>query len=256
MDRTATGSGSFTSIIDGGCITCTDSSHFAMVSSSSTCLPIFTANGGTSWAACSGLPAAQQYISNGAKFDNCQCMTNDAAGNMYLFLGSGGAGNVGTYKSTDGGATWSRVDSVDLTSGSPFNLTLQAVPGLAGNLFFTRGYQTNGASFYFTGNGLSSGGWGTIANVQDVWCFGFGAVASGFTAPTLWIVGWVNKGGAGYKFGVWKSRDLGASDWTWYGDFLAGTADVPTAIIGDMNDSTKCFVGYGGVSTIYGTGLN
>lgn len=250
----AVASGALTFIIDGGAITCTDATHFAAVSASLLCKPVYTTNAGTTWLPCTGLPVAS-YISNGNKFDNCAILTNDAGGNMYLYLGGGGA-NGGTYRSTDGGANWSRVNTTDLTAPIFYQPTIRAVPGLAGNLFFALGNGSNTGSFYFSNNGTGTMTWAAVSNVQDVFAFGFGAAAGGgFTSPTLWLIGWVNKGGAGYQFGVWKSRDLGVSDWTMYTDFPIGNPDVPCCISGDANDATKCYIGYQGTSAVYGRNL-
>ena len=48
----------------------------------------------------------------------------------------------GVYKSTDGGATWSQgFQRRDLSLFSCYNSRIEAVPGEAGNLFFTGGPQ-------------------------------------------------------------------------------------------------------------------
>jgi hypothetical protein len=76
----------------------------------------------------------------------------------------------------------------------------------------------------------------------------------GYTYPTLWIMGFVNLGGAGYKLSLWRSRDLGASDWTYIVDWPAGHADSPVAVSGDTNNYTKVYIGYSGWSFVYGLG--
>ena len=252
----AVASGPLRCIIDGGQITCKNATQFMAVAASLTAKPVYTTNAGTTWLPCNGLPP-DAYVTNGGKYNGTQMLTNDAGGNMYCYIGNPGSPNIGTYRSTDGGANWTRVSTTDLTAPSFFLCTLKAVPGIVGNLFFSLGSGPSGVSFYTTTySGTGTLTWTTVANVKDVWCFGFGAPAGGgFTTPTLWLMGWVNKGGTGYKFGVWKSRDLGVSDWTWYIDYPAGYGDAPSFIGGDGNDPTKCYIGYGGTSAVYGQGL-
>ena len=249
-------SGPLTCCIDGGQITCKDATHYMAVSAALACKPVYTTNAGATWLPCTGLPV-DTYVAGGGKYNGTQMLTNDAGGNLYCYLGNPGSAGIGTYRSTDGGANWTRVSTQNITAMEFFLCTLKAVPGIAGNLFFSLGSGPNGASFYTTTySGTGTLTWTTVANVQDVWCFGFGAPAGGgFTAPTLWLMGWVNKGGTGYKFGVWKSRDLGVSDWTWYVTYPAGYGDTPSFIVGDGNDPTKCYIGYGGTSAVYGQGL-
>ena len=45
----------------------------------------------------------------------------------------------GVFETTNGGSTWTKVFSGQISSGSNFNAELQSVPGEAGNLFFTGG---------------------------------------------------------------------------------------------------------------------
>jgi hypothetical protein len=253
----AASSGPMRCVIDGGQITCTDATHFVAVAASLTAKPVYTTNAGATWLPCNGLPA-DMYVSNGGKYNGTQMLTNDAAGNMYCYLGSFGSPNIGTYFSTNGGANWTRVSTTNLTATSFFLCMIKAVPGIVGKLFFALGSGPPLTDFYTTTySGTGTLTWTVVPNVREVFSFGFGAAAGGgFTAPTLWLMGWVNKGATGYKFGVWKSRDLGVSDWTWYTDYPAGIGDAPTFIGGDANDPTKCYVGYTGTSAVYGQGLN
>lgn len=245
--------------VDGGCITGTDSNHHIIIPGGTSVQPIFTANGGSTWTSCTGLPSGIPYIgANGLKYNPPQILTNDAAGNGYCYVGGGGT-NGGTYRTnaTNDLSAWTKVSSTDLTLPEFFGCIIKACPNVNGKLFFCLG-QTNvlGQSFYTClDNPTGSITWSAVSNVQDVYCFGFGAVASGFSNPTLWLIGWVNKGGAGYKYGVWKSRDLGVSDWTWYTDFPAGNPDLPICISGDMNNSTKCYIGFTGTTAMYGINL-
>ena len=47
----------------------------------------------------------------------------------------------GVFETTNGGSTWTKVFSGEISTGSDFNAELMSVPGEAGNLFFTGGPQ-------------------------------------------------------------------------------------------------------------------
>jgi hypothetical protein len=232
--------------IDGGDITCARSGQFCAIGVGTQAPAYWT---GSAWAASSGAPAAG-YVTS--KWNNSKVLANDAAGSMYLIVPNGG-----TYKSTNGGRTWSEIDSTVIFLSS-YNCKLQAVPGNAQSLFFTSGYDQGqtypGNSFWKRTS--DAGKWAPVSNVKSVFCFGFGAVAPGYTYPSLWLMGFVNKGGAGYKWGLWRSRDLGASDWTWITDWPGGHIDMPTCMSGNMNNYRRVYIGYVGTSFMYGEGIN
>jgi len=234
---------------DGGMITCTDSSHFVAVAVG-TQTPVYTADGGSSWATVTGLPPAawQQGM-----FNRANTFCNDAAGYIYAYQYQ-----HGLYKSTNGGATFSLVNRRTAVCTNNFAAKLKAVPGNAGYLFITTGFSFSGRypssnGFYYTTDGGTS--WKKILNVLDVWAFGFGQAYPGYTYPTLWIYGFVNNGGAGYKWGLWRSRDLGVSDWTRICVWDGGLAIFPSCLDGDMNDHTKVYISYGGNGFRYGRNI-
>ena len=66
-----------------------------------------------------------------------------------------------SIKSTDGGATWTKVFNGQISAWSYYNSELEAVPGEAGNLFFTGGPQGGathpaGEGFYQSTDGGSN----------------------------------------------------------------------------------------------------
>jgi hypothetical protein len=232
--------------VDGGDITCARSGQFCALTVG-TAAPVYWT--GSAWATSSGAPSVG-YITS--KWNNTKVLANDAAGSMYLTGPS-----VGLYKSTNGGQTWSKIDGTVLTT-STYISALKAVPGKAQYLFYSNGYHESGPyptrqAFYRRTS--DSGPWAAVRNVNDVFCFGFGAVYPGYTYPTLWLLGFVNKGGAGYRWGLWRSRDLGVSDWTWITNWPWGNVDAPRCMSGDMNDHMKVYIGYMGTSFVYGSGL-
>jgi hypothetical protein len=231
---------------DGGDITCAGSGQFCAITVGTSVTPVYWT--GSAWAASSGAPAAG-YVTS--KWNNSKVLANESAGGMYLIVPNGG-----TYKSTNGGQTWSKIDST-VVFRSTFICKLLAVPGKAQSLFFTSGFDQGqsypGNSFYMRTSDARI--WAAVPNVKSVFTFGFGQVYPGYTYPTLWLIGFVNKRGAGYKWGLWRSRDLGVSDWTWITDWPGGHIDMPRCMSGDMNDYKKVYIGYSGSSFMYGTGI-
>ena len=129
----------------------------------------------------------------------------------------------GVFETTNGGASWTKVFSGEISNGSNFNAELMSVPGQAGNLFFTGGSQTVSSQpvtegFYRSTNGGAT--WTAVPNVLEVNCFGFGAPAPGQSYPSIYIVGWVNN-----VYGVWES-DNNAQSWTQIGTYPHGSLDA------------------------------
>jgi hypothetical protein len=70
---------------------------------------------------------------------------------------------------------------------------MQTVPGNAGHLFLTTGSGTlpNGG-WYFSNNAGPGMTLNSVANVAQANAFGFGAIASGQSYPSIFMVGWLN----------------------------------------------------------------
>lgn len=237
---------------NGGCITCVDATHFVAIDANGTAAPVHSADGGNTWTATTGLPATG-WPNN--LFNNPQILCNDAAGIVYGYSNANGL-----YSSSDRGATFTLVNSQNLMTGSwgttgYDNPKLSAVPGNAGFLFFGPGYTNSPfpqtATFWKSTNGGVA--WSAVPNVYDVWCHGYGQPYA--TYPTLWIVGWVKVGAAPYLYGIWRSRDLGVSDWVRVADFPSGLYDQPRCISGDAGKYSTCYVGFQGSSYMYGINL-
>jgi len=234
---------------DNGAILAIDATHFVVQQGDTV---TYTTNAGSSWSAASGLPGALNCPDN--FYSPTQCMAQDAAGTAYFYAGANG-----TYKSTDKGATWAQSSSqyLDSTRLEFYSGKIECVPGNAGYCFLSAGYNSWGpfpSSRHLWKTTNSAASWASVANVTDAWTFGFGAVAPGYTYPTLWLFGFVNTGG-GAKFGLWRSRDLGVSDWTYYGYFPGGQIDTPRTMSGDLNDASKVYWGLDCCSFMYGSGL-
>jgi photosystem II stability/assembly factor-like uncharacterized protein len=153
----------------------------------------------------------------------------------------------GVYKTTDGGDTWTKV-SGEVSPFSGFNSRIEAVPGEAGNLFFTGGPQgvpihPAGEGFYQSTDGGAS--WTAVPNVLEVSTFGFGAPATPGGYPSIYIVGYVNN-----VYGIWQSND-DARSWTMIGDYPNGNLDTIKTIAGDPNTYGQVYVGFMGSGYAY-----
>ena len=240
---------------DGGCITCIDHLRMVAVVAGTGKTPVYTTNGGSSWSN-TNLPSAEYYHFGGdPPSANPHMLTNDAAGYIYAYS----PGN-GTYKSNYAGASFDGTFTKQSSTavGGVYLGSIQAVPGNASYLVACAGYPVSGpypdsgTHLYTSANGGAT--WTNVSNVESPFWFGFGQVYPGYTYPTLWVWGFVNKGGAGYTWGVWRSRDLGASDWTYITDW-ANHLDFPTSLTGDMNDYTKFYMGFAGSSFVYASNV-
>ena len=154
----------------------------------------------------------------------------------------------GVFKSTDGGATWTKVFNGQISDWSYYNTMIEAVPGEAGNLFFTGGPQTAATHPAWEPFYQSTDGGATctaIPNVLEVNCFGFGAAAPGQSYPSIYIVGWVNN-----VYGIWQS-DNNAQSWTQIGTYPKGDLDLIQTISGDPNTYGQVYVGFSGSGYAY-----
>ena len=118
--------------------------------------PYYTLNGGSTWN-----PITLPGVTSWSGFDYSQyfdarTVTADRvlANTFYLYY----AGQ-GVFETTNGGVTWTKVFSGQISAWSTFNAELMSVPGQAGNLFFTGGPQESFPTegFYRSVNGAQPG---------------------------------------------------------------------------------------------------
>jgi photosystem II stability/assembly factor-like uncharacterized protein len=240
----------------GGSIAASTSTNFIWVPSNCG-NPFYTINAGISWTkiSISGIPGNDCGWHRNFYLDRQIVIADRVNRNTFYMYndGSGTAVAAGIWKSSNGGVTWSRVISraLDPSWASKYNAQMRSVPGQAGNFYFTSGWQSGvhpvNQSFWEC---LDNGTVTTchrIANVKEVFSFGFGKAAPGKSYPTVFIYGWVNK-----VRGIWRSDDHCVT-WTQISDgFPAGSTDHIKVIEGDNNTYGKVYVGFSGSGYAYG----
>jgi hypothetical protein len=207
--------------------------------------PYYTLDGGQSWHAIT-LPGVTDWSGfEGPSYLDERSVVADRvnANTFYLYFN-------GLYKTTNGGASWTSAFSSPITPFSWYNNELMSVPGEAGHLFFTGGWQGTGGppqpaqeQFMRSTNGGTS--WTAIPNILNVSCFGFGKAATGQNYPAIFIVGWVNN-----VYGVWQSDD-NAQTWKNLGTYPNNSLDTIKTIAGDPNTYGVVYVGFGGSGYAY-----
>jgi 20S proteasome alpha/beta subunit len=197
--------------------------------------PYYTKDGGKTWNPVS-LPGVSSFSSPGYYLDARLVTADRVLPDTFYMYESG----IGVFRSTDGGATWTKTSSANL--GLDPIPQIASVPGEAGNLFFT-GTTNWGQPFYrSTDEGTT---WTAVSNVQNVTCFGFGAAAPGQNYPAIYIVGNVNG-----VYGVWQSIN-NAQSWTQIGTYPDGQVSQILTISGDPNIYGQVYVGFQGDGYAY-----
>ncbi|WP_342359342.1 hypothetical protein [Terrarubrum flagellatum] len=170
---------------------------------------------------------------------------------VFYYYHSGDGDNAalrGLWRTRDGGETWAQVFNREIAPQSKFTAKLRAVPGKAGNLFFTSAVAQGDVRLRRSVDGGEN--WTIVANVDHVDDIGFGKAAPGANYPAIFISGRVN--GA---YGVWRSTDDAAS-WKRVGRFPVGTLDQVTVVEGDKDHFGRVYVGYKGSGWRYGEPAN
>jgi hypothetical protein len=217
----------------------------------------YTTNGGTSWTKLSfpspfvddastqgwGGFDAQLYLNR-----HVVCADRVTTGTFYAY--HNGETSPSVFRSTNGGATWTRVYSSRLTSYvlDYWNGKLKAVPGKAGHLFWTPGHAggTNPSSGSYLMRSTDGGeSWSAVPNLLEVYDVGFGKTPSGGSYPSVHVIGWLSG-----TYGVYRSDDNCAT-WTSLGAYPLGSLDSLMCISGDENVEGRTYVGFGGSGFAY-----
>ncbi|MDJ0391463.1 hypothetical protein QMO56_25495 [Roseomonas sp. E05] len=155
------------------------------------------------------------------------------------------AGLAGLWATEDGGARWQRRFAGEIAPDSRYSAKLRAVPGQAGHLFFTSGYD-GGSDTQLRRSTDGGASWRVLETVDRVDDIGFGRAADGAAYPAIFISGRV-----GGRYGIWRSTD-NAARWTRIGGFPAGTLDQVSVVAGDPDRFGRVYLGYKGSGWIYG----
>lgn len=223
-----------------------------------------TVDGGTSWQlqSISGIATAGQIGWYDNYFLNRSNVCADrVASNTFYAFNYGGSSTAGIYKGVYTGSwAWTRAMTGTFDGNDNNNGALRCVPGNSGDMFWSSGNVTDtnfanyphSLSFYECTDSVGTVTCGTVANVKEVWCFGFGAAKPGGSGyPSIYIVGWVTQnGGASYQYGVWRSTDH-AVTWTNLGIPL-NYLDQPVAISGHSDTFGLVYLTYHGSGNAYG----
>lgn len=231
-----------------GSIAAGSSSNFVWVTSNNGNV-WYTNDKGSTWNQSSipGVPTSGETGWGWAYYMNRQIVAADKVnlGTFYLY-------NYlvpGLYRSTNGGATFTKVFTGEIAPFSPYNAKLYSVPGKAGHLFFTSG-QLDGANPGQSSLMRSTDGgqtWAPVPNVLECYACGFGMAAPGATYPAIYIAAYVNN-----VWGFWRSDD-NAATWVNLGANPLGNTDQVRSIAGDMQAYGKVYVGFGGSGGVYGS---
>jgi photosystem II stability/assembly factor-like uncharacterized protein len=152
---------------------------------------------------------------------------------------------AGLWATTDGGAHWQRRSTGEIAPGSGGPARLRAMPGRAGDLFFTAA----GGGYGDTRLRRSRDGgatWTTIDAVELVDDVAFGKAAKGRSVPTIFVSGTVTG-----RYGLWRSTDDGRT-WRRIADLPLGRLDQPSVLGADPNVFGRVYIGYQGSGFVYG----
>ena len=241
----------------GGSIAASTSTNIVWVSSNCGD-PFYTTNGGSSWTkiVIFGIPENDCGWHRAYYLDRQIVIADRVIPNTFYMYNDGSAtvGAGGIWKSSNGGATWSQavVGFLHSNGASNFNVQMRAVPGVAGNFYFTSGWQSGlqpvNQSFWECNDSSRNTKCIPVPNVKEVFSFGFGKAAPGAVYPTVFIYGWVNN-----VLGIWRSEDH-CMTWTKIGDgFPNASFDRVKVVEGDSNTYGKVYVGFSGSGYAYGT---
>lgn len=178
--------------------------------------PWYSLDRGATWRQCQipGVPTTGETGWSRGYWLNRHIVAADKAAPDTFYLYNHAPGAAGLYRSTNGGAGWTRMYAGEIAAFSPYNAKLAAVPGKAGHLFFTSGDLDGGqpvdSKFMRSVDGGAS--WTAVPGVLEVYAFGFGKAATGRDYPAIYIAGYVNG-----SWGLWRSVD-NAVTWAKIGD--------------------------------------
>ena len=221
--------------------------------------PFFTTDGGRNWKLAqfpAELPTGGELGWSFSLYQNRHVFAADRVlpGTFYAYnYGPPTAVSAaGTYRSSDGGATWVKVSNGFGIAGSMgTSARLATVPGQAGHLFFavgTTGLYNHPYNVPLKRSRDGGRSWQDLGKTQEVWAIGFGKAAPSKNYPTIYIAGFAN---GDRDPALYRSIDEGVS-WQKLASYPAGNIDSIRAISGDMNVFGRIYYGFSGSGAGYG----
>lgn len=198
--------------------------------------PSYSTTSGSSWTACTGLPADAAIASdrvNPKKF--------------YGFSGST------FYVSTNSGATFTAAatglpDPSSSPSPETTPVSFKAMPGMEGDIWLAGGSEGYDYGLWHSTN--SGAAFTRVSSVEEADAVGFGMAAPGQSYMALYISAQVN----GVR-GIFRSDDAGAS-WVRINDDAHQYGRTNMCITGDPRIYGRVYLGTNGRGILYGDSLN
>jgi len=160
--------------------------------------------------------------------------------------------DLGVFRSTDGGVSWSLQPSEGLPTGwtvGYFNATLITSPSTPGHLMFAPGVLVEEATgLYESFDGGAT--WERRRGVSEVTAAAWGAPAPGSEQLTLYIAGTV-----GGSTGVWRTAASDQASWELVARAPAGNYQLIKVLGADLDEYGAIVVGFEGTSFLVGSQL-
>ncbi len=152
---------------------------------------------------------------------------------------------AGVWRTQDGGAGWTKVFAGEVAPKSDMAAKLRAMPGRAGDLFFTSA--VTGAHDSRLRRSTDGGAtWAVVDGVDRVDDLAFGKPAAGTKVATIFLSGYVRG-----RYGIWRSTD-DARSWTRIAGLPLGRLDRVVVLGADPNVFGRVYIGWMGSGWTYG----
>ncbi len=204
-------------------------------------MPYYTTDRGNTWTQVT-LPGNSGNCCLTAEWFKRKALTADRVLANTFYIYDWGDGSI--FKSSDGGATWTKFSQV--VSEFSYNGKLLSVPTQANHLLFVNGPEEDVSSI--EGLSMSEDGgqtWTTFTDTDKVLNVAVGKAAPNASYPTIFIQGEVLG-----VFGYFKSEDEGQT-WTQIGEYPGGIYDWAKVMVGDMDNYERLYVGFSGNGFMY-----
>ncbi len=189
--------------------------------------PVYTLDGGVTFNNCNIGGNLNSYYSNSYVFKRRIIVADkDTPGTFYIYNSGELTAATGIWKTTNGGANWTRMRDTVITPGifgddmDFYNGTLSCVQ--PGHLWWSAGNASDG--FYRSTD--SGATWSAVSGAGETYCYGFGTMKPGGTYRA-----YLRYGYRGATFGWWFSEDAGATE-TQMTIYDYGAGNVPSFIDG------------------------